>query len=94
MVREKELPFRTAHRIVGRIVSEAIADNITTKDIDNDYVNKVSVEVTGEPIDLGEDLVRQALDPLKNVKSRTVRGGCAPEAVEEAIKNMENFLKE
>lgn len=94
MVRSKGIPFRTAHRIVGRVVSDAIADGLTTKDIDNDYVNKVSVEVTGEAIDLGEDLVRQALDPLKNVKTRTVKGGCAPEAVNEAIQNMENFLKE
>lgn len=94
MVRSKGIPFRTAHRIVGRVVSDAIADGLTTKDIDNDYVNKVSVEVTGEAINLGEDLVRQALDPLKNVKTRTVKGGCAPEAVNEAIQNMENFLKE
>lgn len=94
MVRNKGIPFRTAHRIVGRVVSDAIADGLTTKDIDNDYVNKVSVEVTGKAIDLGEELVRQALDPLKNVKTRTVKGGCAPEAVNEAIQNMENFLKE
>ncbi|WP_455644698.1 argininosuccinate lyase [Methanosphaera sp.] len=94
IVREKELPFRTAHRIVGRIVSDAIEEGVTTNDIDNEYVNKVAIEVTGEPLDLGEELVNQALDPLKNVKSRTVKGGCAPEAVEESIKNMEKFLKE
>ncbi|OED30099.1 argininosuccinate lyase [Methanosphaera sp. WGK6] len=94
IVREKELPFRTAHRIVGRIVSDAIEEGVTTNDIDNDYVNKVAKEVTGEPLDLGEELVNQALDPLKNVKSRTVKGGCAPGAVEESIQNMEKFLKE
>jgi argininosuccinate lyase len=94
MVREKQLPFRTAHKIVGRIVSDAIEEGITTKDIDNDYVNKVAIEVTGESLDLGEDLVRQALDPLLNVKSRTVKGGCAPEAVIESIEIMEKFLDE
>lgn len=94
MVREKNLPFRTAHRIVGRVVSEAIDDNITTHDIDNDYVNRVSVEVMGKPINLGEDLVKQALNPLRNVKSRTVIGGCAPEAVNDAIEKMEIFLNE
>ncbi len=92
MVRNKNLPFRTAHKIVGRIVSDAVADGINTNKINNDYVNKVSMDVMGEPIDLGEDLVRQALDPLKNVKSRTVKGGCAPIAVEESIKIMEEFL--
>lgn len=94
MVREKQLPFRTAHKIVGRIVSQAIEDGITTNDIDDDYVNKISEEVTGKPISLGEELVSQALNPLKNVKSRTVKGGCAPSAVKEAIRNMEDFLNE
>ncbi|MCD7781121.1 MAG: argininosuccinate lyase [Methanosphaera sp.] len=94
MVREKNLPFRTAHRIVGRIVSEAISDGIGTDKIDNDYVDRVAIEVTGEPLSLGEDLVRGALDPLLNVKSRTVKGGCAPSAVEESIREMEKFLEE
>ena len=94
MVREKNLPFRIAHQIVGRIVSDAIAENISVNEIDNDYVNRVSVEITGEKLDLGEELVRQALDPLLNVKSRTVKGGCAPEAVIESIEIMESFLNE
>ncbi len=94
MVREKNLPFRTAHQIVGRIVSDAIAEGINTKEIDNEYVDKVALEITGEKLNLGESLVRQALDPLLNVKSRTVKGGCAPEAVMESIEIMENFLKE
>ena len=63
-------------------------------DIDDDYVNKISEEVTGNAISLGEELVSQALNPLKNVKSRTVKGGCAPSAVKEAIRNMEDFLNE
>ncbi|RAP44892.1 MAG: argininosuccinate lyase [Methanosphaera sp. rholeuAM6] len=94
MVREKNLPFRTAHQIVGRIVSDAISEGIGTSDIDNDYVDRVAVEITGEKLGLGEDLVRQALDPLLNVKSRTVKGGCAPSAVMESIEIMERFLKE
>jgi len=92
MVREKNLPFRTAHQIVGRIVSEAVEDNVSLDKIDNDYVNRVSVEITGEKLDLGDDLVRQALDPSLNVKSRTVKGGCAPSAVNESIEIMESFL--
>lgn len=94
IVREKNLPFRTAHRIVGRLVSEAIDDGITTNDIDNEYVDRVCLEVTGEKLNLGDELVSQALDPTKNVKSRTVKGGCAPSAVLESIEIMERFLKE
>lgn len=94
MVRGKNLPFRSAHTIVGKIVSDSIEKGITTEDIDNEFVNKVSEEILGEPIELGEDLIRQALDPALNVKSRTVKGGCAPSAVRDAIDNMEKFLNE
>ena len=94
MVREKNLPFRTAHQIVGRIVSDAISEGINTKDIDNDYIDRVAVEVTGEKLGLGEESVKRALDPLLNVKSRIVKGGCAPEAVMDSIEIMESFLKE
>jgi len=92
MVREKGLPFRTAHKIVGRVVSDAVSMGLKTEDIDDDFVNRVSYAVTGREIGLGEDLVRQALDPASNVASRRVKGGCAPEAVLDAIKSMEDFL--
>ncbi len=94
MVRERELPFRSAHQIVGRIVSDAISEGINTSQIDNDYVNRVSVEIIGKKLDLGEELIRQALDPLLNVKGRTVKGGCAPSAVMESIEIMESFLND
>ena len=94
MVRHKNIPFRTAHKIVGRIVSEAIDEGIGTNDIDDEYVNRISEMVTGSPINLGDELVSQALNPLKNVKSRTVKGGCAPSAVEESIEIMEDYLDE
>ncbi len=94
MVKDAKIPFRTAHRIVGRVVSDAVDDGITAKDIDSEYVDKIAVELTGSPLELGDELVFKALDPLSNVKSRTVKGGCAPEAVEESIKIMEEFLEE
>lgn len=94
MVREKNLPFRTAHQIVGRIVSDAISEGINTTEINNEYVDCVAEEITGSPLNLGEELVKKALDPALNVQSRTVKGGCAPSAVIESIEIMENFLKE
>ncbi len=94
MVRDAGIPFRTAHRIVGRVVSDAVDEGITSSDIDSAYVDKIAVELTGSPLELGDELVFKALDPLSNVKSRTVKGGCAPSAVEESIKTMEEFLKD
>ncbi|WP_304124912.1 argininosuccinate lyase [Methanosphaera cuniculi] len=92
MVREKNMPFRTAHNIVGRVVSDAIEQNLKATDLDDEFINQAAIEVTGKPVDLGDELVKQALDPALNVKARTVKGGPAPSAVKDAIKNMENFL--
>lgn len=92
MVREKNMPFRTAHNIVGRVVSDAIEQNLKATDLDDEFINKAAIEVTGKPVNLGDELVKQALDPALNVKARTVQGGPAPSAVKDAIKNMENFL--
>ncbi len=94
MVRDAGIPFRTAHRIVGRVVSDAVDEGITSSDIDSAYIDKIAVELTGSPLELGDELVFKALDPLSNVKSRTVKGGCAPSAVEESIKTMEEFLED
>ena len=92
MVREKNMPFRTAHNIVGRVVSDAIEQNLKATDLDDEFINQAAIEVTGKPVDLGDELVKQALNPALNVKARTVRGGPAPSAVKDAIKNMESFL--
>lgn len=92
MVREKNMPFRTAHNIVGRVVSDAIEQNLKATDLDDEFINQAAIEVTGKPVNLGDELVKQALDPALNVKARTVKGGPAPSAVKDAIKNMENFL--
>ena len=86
------MPFRTAHNIVGRVVSDAIEQNLKATDLDDEFINKAAIEVTGKPVNLGDELVKQALDPALNVKARTVQGGPAPSAVKDAIKNMENFL--
>ena len=38
MVREKQIPFRTAHKIVGRIVNEASASSMAEEDITSKFI--------------------------------------------------------
>lgn len=94
MVRERKIPFRTAHKIVGRIVNEAVANGLDAEDINSEYVDNVSVELGFEKLDLGDELVHKALNPLENVKMRTVPGGPSPEMVELARNNMKTFIKQ
>ncbi|MCQ2737675.1 MAG: argininosuccinate lyase [archaeon] len=92
MVRECKLPFRTAHKIVGRIVNEATAEGLEPAKITSEYVDNVAIELGFEKLELDNDLIQRALDPLENVKIRNVPGGPSPEMVQLAMNNMNQFL--
>ncbi|MBI5681153.1 MAG: argininosuccinate lyase [Methanobacterium sp.] len=92
LVREKNMPFRTAHKIVGRMVTEALENDVSLQDIDSIFLDNVAQEVMGKPLNLNDKLIKKALDPYQNIKSRTVIGGSSPEAVKKAILNLKSFL--
>ena len=85
LVRHADVSFRMAHNVVGRVVREALearrpADAITSGDID-----AAAEALFGRRFALPEAVVRQALDPAENVRSRTVTGGPAPERMAEML---------
>ena len=92
MVREAKIPFRTAHKIVGRVVNESIDKGWEAEDITSKFIDEVCVELGLNPLNLNEELVHDALNPLENVKMRKVPGGPSPEMVTLAINNMEKFI--
>ena len=94
MVREKKIPFRTAHKIVGRIVNEATANDIAEEDITSKFIDDIAVELGFEELNLNDDLIQRALNPAENVRIRAVPGGPAPEMVEIARSNIKDFLNE
>ncbi|MBE2899464.1 argininosuccinate lyase [Methanothermobacter thermautotrophicus] len=93
IVRERGLPFRVAHRIVGRLVTRAIEDGLEPGDVDSAYLDEVSMEVTGRKLELNPELVERALDPLENVRMRRIPGGPAPEMVKVAVEEMKSFVE-
>jgi argininosuccinate lyase len=87
LFREKGIAFRTAHRIVGALVREAVAEGKTAGDIDEQMLNNAAVEITGEPIQPPYDNLWKVLDPMGVVKAHNGLGGVAPEAVTESLRN-------
>ncbi len=82
MVREADIPFRTAHQIVG-VLAQGKGDP-TLDEIDN-----VASDIIGESLSdrgLTETMVAEALDPIRNVSRRNIEGGPAPDEMERAIK--------
>lgn len=92
VVKEKKLPFRVAHQIVGRTVNKAIDEGVKPSEITSKYIDTVAYELTGEYLQLDEELVKNALDPEKVVHSRKIIGGPAPEMVEESISTLKKFV--
>jgi argininosuccinate lyase len=93
LVREKGLPFRTAHQIVGRLVFQCHEKGIGRGEVDGRLLDEIAEEVTGRPLDIGEEGVRDALDPEKAVKRRGHRGGPSPQRVRSMVAAREKALR-
>ena len=94
MVRERKIPFRTAHKIVGRVVNEATSKGLEATDVTSKFVDDVAEELGFDKLNLDEKLVNNALNPLENVKMRKVPGGPSPEMVTLAMNHIKEFIKE
>ena len=94
MVRDAGLPFRTAHQIVGRTVTVALDKGMKAEEIDTQFLDEISMELTGEKLEINDSIVKKALDPYKIIESREVIGGPAPSMVKEVIDNLREFVHE
>ncbi|MDV2481823.1 argininosuccinate lyase [Methanoculleus sp. Wushi-C6] len=87
LVREYGLPFRTAHRIVGRAVRHGSLDLAT--------VEAAAREAAGiSVVELGvtEEKIASVLDPVHAVAVRNIVGGPAPAAVAVQLSEQQDLL--
>jgi argininosuccinate lyase len=94
IVKEKDIPFRKAHEIVGRVVSKAIKAGIGVKEIDSKFIDGVAVEILKKPLKIEDEKVRKALDPSEAVKAKKVVGGPAPKEVKRMLGERKKRLLE
>ena len=94
LVREKRLPFRSAHQIIGVLVRMAYDEGKAPADVTTEMIDAASREVTGQSIGLSEKGLRQALNPASIVRSKKAIGGTAPERVEEDIRGSLERMRE
>ena len=81
IVRASGLSFRKAHNIVGRVVRETIEAGRIATDITPSDVALAARSLFDLELHLAPEVVASALDPDKNVRTRTLAGGPAPETV-------------
>lgn len=74
-----ELDYRSAYRVVGRAVADAVADGRPA--VGADDVARAAGEVLGRVVAVDPALVHRALDPAAVLATRDAPGGSAPERV-------------
>jgi len=70
---ERDVPFRKAHEVVGRIVKYAESKNLQIFDLSISELRKFSKVIS--------DDVKSYLDPSDSIKARNLKGGTAPAQV-------------
>lgn len=75
---ERNVDYRTAHQIVGRLVRTTLESRIESTAVTVEMVDAAAVAVTGAPLGLTATQLARALDPAQIVASREGIGGAAP----------------
>ncbi len=76
---ETGLDFRASHRIVGRMVREAVAAKRTWRELTNTDLDAASQQIIHRPLELSQETFLRALDPALAVAARQGVGGAAAE---------------
>jgi argininosuccinate lyase len=81
LVRRCDLPFRTAHDIVGALVGRSVAEGLDPADWTLAQIGEIAASYEADVSALSEDDLRSSLNPALNVAVRAVVGGPAPREV-------------
>lgn len=92
LVRERDLPWRTAHQIVGILVRLCEERGLGPADVTPVLLDEAAVTYHGTPAGLDAPAIRQALDPVRFIAARTLRGGPAPSESERQARLFEEAL--
>ncbi|RPJ02398.1 MAG: hypothetical protein EHM36_12525, partial [Deltaproteobacteria bacterium] len=75
IVKEKDLSFRTAHRIVGRLVRNCMDQKKSPVEVTSGMLDEASMAMTGRPLRMKDETVREAMDPRYIIENRNILGG-------------------
>jgi argininosuccinate lyase len=78
LVRRFDLPFRTAHHVVGRFVKYSTETNTGPADPSVDLFRRAAREMAGRDIELDAADLRRILDPRAFLESRATEGSSNP----------------
>jgi argininosuccinate lyase len=86
IVMEKGLAFRTAHRIVGRLVRNCLDRAKSPAEVSSELLDEASLAITGQPLRMKEETIRKAMDPRYIIENRNILGGPGKKQVVRMLK--------
>jgi argininosuccinate lyase len=85
LVRKYDVPFRTAHKIVGALVKSLIEAKLTFADATPALLQKAAKDVASIKLTVIAEDLKALADPLALVEACKVKGGPAPTEVKKAL---------
>jgi argininosuccinate lyase len=92
LVRKYNVPFRSAHKIVGALVKSLLDEKKTFADANPKMLQKIAQETADIKLAVKDSDLKALVDPLKLVESHAVVGGPAPIEVKRALAAREKML--
>ncbi|MFW6116999.1 MAG: argininosuccinate lyase [Thermoproteota archaeon] len=92
LVREKGVPFRTAHKIVGSLVRVLKDSNLTFFDVTSELLQEV-IQDHGLELEIETEDIKRFEDPIKLVEAYQVKGGPSPVEVEKMIFTRKEWIE-
>jgi argininosuccinate lyase len=92
LVRKYNVPFRSAHKIVGALVKSLIDAKLTFADATPKMLQKAAQESTGIKLAVTAEDIAALADPLKLVEACNVKGGPAPVEVKRMLGMREKLV--
>ncbi|MEM3088512.1 MAG: argininosuccinate lyase [Candidatus Bathyarchaeia archaeon] len=81
LVKKFNIPFRMAHRVIGVLVQRLISEGKTLHDTTPQLLEEIFLQTTGRKLAIKSGDIAEALDPIKSINSKTVRGCPSPSEV-------------
>jgi argininosuccinate lyase len=86
LVRKYDVPFRTAHKVVGALVKTLIEAKLTFANASPALLQKIAEDVANMELTLKAEDLKALADPLSLVEACQVKGGPAPAEVKKTLK--------
>lgn len=93
IVKETGLSFRMAHKIVGRLVRNAISEGKAPSDITTEMCNAAAKEMLDKKLDLSNELITKALDVEEFLKTRVTIGSPNPKEVRRMLDECSSHIQ-